>query len=67
MAQREIRPRVPDGYRDRLLRLAARLDDGAGDLFCARFDPRDPSVAHNARMDADHLMRDVAHELRQLR
>lgn len=61
-------PRVPDGYRDRLLSLADDLDQGAAEQREARYDRLCPQVAmRNASIDAERIMARVADQLRRLR
>ena len=68
MAQQAALPRVPDGYRDKLLALAERLTDGAGEQREARYDRQCQQTAmRHASMDAEKTMLAVADELRRLR
>lgn len=67
MAQPDTRRRIPDGFTDRLRRIAQQLDAGADELDQRRPDSRDPSVAYHACIDAKRLMRAMARELRATR
>jgi hypothetical protein len=62
-----LRPRIPDGFTDRARQAASDLVEAAEELYRARFDPRDPSIAHHARMDAHSAMLTIAQRIRELR
>lgn len=61
------RPRVPDGYRDRLRSLANRLECGATEQQLYRQHAGDDFALVHATIDGERLMLEIADELRKLR